>query len=180
MNKMLRIKKRYLILSLLVIAALFFVNIYLFTLGKNLVLASWWLVIILLLPALIGSFFTNTFALRFFIILSFFTQFLGIPWFVLNIDRYTYTGWTAVKDFSFTLAEFYEVYLPISEFFLLVLIFWGMINIIVPLPPIHHLKVLRSQGQVNKRILSFLSLAGYKKNQTLLILIRINNLDNNS
>ena len=86
------------------------------------VIKLFFLVVIILFPSVLASMYVKSVALRTFIWIAFLTQLLGAPWFLYSRERYSYAGWSAVKDFSFTLSEFFNVYLPIGIFLLLVVV----------------------------------------------------------
>ena len=79
------------------------------------------------LPPLFGCLFYITSRFKF----SVLTLFMGVfcicnsilpSFFFLTRDRYTHTGWTAVKDFDFSLGQFFNVYLQVfvMGFFILI------------------------------------------------------------
>lgn len=49
------------------------------------------------------------------------TQMVSVPVFIISRDTYTTSGWTAVKDFTFTVAEFVPIYSELA-FFLVVVV----------------------------------------------------------
>lgn len=128
-------KKKLNIFLFIFLVVLFFA-IYITILGGEQAFESWLLVTILLSPALLMCLFIKSLLLRLFIGISFITQFLGVPWFVINKSRYNYTGWRAVKNFDFTLSEFFYVYINISAFLLMVVFFYCLVKIFFPLRPV--------------------------------------------
>jgi len=133
---MLTVKKNIFPIIIFAFFVLFLAHIYFISNEMFLVIAAWWMVTIILLPALLSSVLVKSLGLRFFVAVCFFTQFLTVPWFVSRKDRYTYSGWTAVKDFDFRLTEFAEIYLPIGVFLFLLVVVFLIISKLMPLPSV--------------------------------------------
>lgn len=80
----------------------------------------WALVACLLLPGFLIAMRLDSAALKLFFLTLFVTQIVGVPAFVFRQATYNYAGWSGVKDFDFSLPAFFEVYLPVSAFFIAV------------------------------------------------------------
>jgi hypothetical protein len=132
-----KVKSSFIYPALAAVFIIAFIIIYLLATQQALAVSAWWLTTGMLLPAMLASLLIRSVVLRFFIAITFFTQFLGVPWFILKMDEYTYSGWSAVKDFNFTISEFFYVYLSISIFLLLIICFFATISIILPLPSLN-------------------------------------------
>lgn len=114
---------RQLRIRLAVAALLLFLGIssYLLLIDELVALVAWWFVIAVFSPMLLLSGVINSFSLHIFMGMAFVTQIISVPFFVINRDRYEYSGWNAVKDFSFTIPEFVSIY-SLVAFFLVVVV----------------------------------------------------------
>lgn len=89
--------------------------------GELETLFAWWLTIVLLLPPLLWAFKTPYVALKTICGVSFITQFITLPFFYVNSDRF---AWGHVKPFNFTALESFPIMAKLSLFlFALVLLF---------------------------------------------------------
>jgi len=96
------------------------ISAYLLSIGELIAVVAWWFVIGILLPILLLSRLVKSFVLHIVIGIAFVTQIVSVPLFVINRDSYAYSGWNAVKDFSFTVSEFVQIYSLIALFLVVV------------------------------------------------------------
>lgn len=66
--------------------------------------------------------------LSLFTVLFFFANAISPSFFFLNRDKYTYSGWTAVKDFNFEIFNFLKIYLWVYILMFFILVFTLKLN----------------------------------------------------
>jgi len=85
---------------------------------ENLEATILWVVLPLIFgPLLYWSWYSKHFVLRFFILLVFLSYCIGVPFFFIGRETFSYSGWGAVKDFDFSLSQFFPIY---SQFYIFV------------------------------------------------------------
>jgi len=120
-NSTLCVRRAHLQFGVAALFLFFCICAYLLSQGEFVAVVSWLFVIIVFMPAFLASRLVKSTLLQMVIGIAFITQFISVPIFVITRDSYTPSGWTAVKDFSFTVPEFATIYSHLA-FFLVVVV----------------------------------------------------------
>lgn len=97
------------------------VSLYLLSIGENVAVVAGLFVIAAFLPIFLASRFVKSTLLQMVIGISVFTQIIHVPMFIVRKNSYSDYGWNGVKDFSFTVPEFVQIY-TLLAFFLIVVV----------------------------------------------------------
>lgn len=109
-------------LGMAVFMCLFGVGFYMALAGEYSAVVAGLFVLLAFFPIYLVSSLIKSFVLQLLVGIALVTQMISVPLFVINRDTYSAIGWSAVKDFQFTIAEFFPIYTELA-FFLVVVIF---------------------------------------------------------
>jgi hypothetical protein len=118
----LSISKKNLKVVALALLFIFGISIYLLLQGQTVAVATGLFVIVAFLPIYLASRLVKSALLQMLVGFACISQVINVPIFVISKDTYTYNGWSAVRNFSFTIPEFVSIY-SLLVFFLVVLVF---------------------------------------------------------
>ncbi|MHB1620729.1 MAG: hypothetical protein ACYCTY_12235 [Sulfuricella sp.] len=120
-NSFLSVRRSHLQFGVAALVLIIGISLYLLLIGEFVAVAAGLFVMVALLPVYLASKFVKSTLLHMLIGIAVVTQIISVPLFVIGRDTYTTTGWTAVKDFSFTVSEFVSIY-SLLAFFLVVVV----------------------------------------------------------
>lgn len=172
-NHLLSVSRTHLKLAMFTFIFIVGISFYLLSIGEDVAVVSGLFVTVAFLPIFLVSRFVDSIVLQMIVGISVFTQIVHVPMFVVRKDNYTDYGWNAVKDFSFTVTEFIQIY-SLLAFFLVVVIFYVAIFMKVfrfcQLPPSKIMENVKPHQATARKSLNYLIL------MTVLILL-ISNLN---
>ncbi len=120
-----RVNLKLCLFALIIISG---VSLYLISIGEDVAAASGLLVIVAFLPIFLVSRFVDSTVLQMVVGISVFTQVIHVPMFIVRKNSYSDYGWNGVRDFSFTISEFVQIY-SLLALFLAVLVFYVALSI---------------------------------------------------
>lgn len=119
-NRFLHVRRAYFKSSVVALLSIFCICFYLLLLGEFVAVEVWLFVMAVFLSVFLASKLVKSTLLHMVIGIAVITQVISVPIFIVNSDYYTFTGWTAVKDFSFTVFEFVHIYSLVAFFMIVV------------------------------------------------------------